>query len=144
MTTLERFQSKVRRHPETNCWEWLAAVHHQTGYAQFWDGTKTPSGSNRTVLAHRWAFEEWRGPVPEGLECDHLCRNRACVNPGHIELVTHTENVRRSNSTKLSLVEKAALVATYRTGVFTQAELGKWFGIHQATVSHIILSDGAA
>lgn len=47
------------------------------------------------VRAHRWAYETLVGPIDPDLECDHLCREKACVNPGHIELVTHAVNVAR-------------------------------------------------
>lgn len=59
------------------------------GYGQFWDGTKT-------VRAHRFSYELARGKIPEGLDLDHLCRNRACVRPDHLEPVTDKENVHRS------------------------------------------------
>jgi hypothetical protein len=47
------------------------------------------------VLAHRWAYEHFIGPIPAGLEIDHLCRVRHCVNPAHLEPVTKSENRRR-------------------------------------------------
>lgn len=58
------------------------------GYGQIRDGDKMK-------MAHRVTFEHKKGKVPDGFEIDHLCRNRACVNPEHMEIVTHVENVRR-------------------------------------------------
>ena len=52
------------------------------------------------VLAHRVYYERHVGPVPEGLELDHLCRNPGCVNPEHLEPVTHAENIRRGYQAK--------------------------------------------
>lgn len=65
----------------------------RSGYGQTWDGQKV-------LLAHRVAYELAVGPIPEGLHIDHLCRNRACVNPKHLEPVTCLENVRRGAAVK--------------------------------------------
>ncbi|MFF1336357.1 HNH endonuclease signature motif containing protein [Streptomyces sp. NPDC058290] len=49
-------------------------------------------------LAHRWAYRDSRGDIPDGLELDHLCRHPACVRPDHLDPVTHAENVRRGRA----------------------------------------------
>ena len=72
------------------CWLWTGALSDR-GYGAFRIGGR----SGKTVRAHRWAFEDANGPIPEGLEPDHLCRVRACVRPDHQEAVTHRENLRR-------------------------------------------------
>ena len=89
-TTHERFWSKVRA--DGQCLVWTASLKGD-GYGQFWFGTTV-------TRAHRWAYEYLMGPVPDGLEIDHLCRNRACVNVAHLEAVTHRENVLRGRSAK--------------------------------------------
>ena len=83
-----RFWRKVRI-LNNGCWEWTAAL--QKGYGVIGLGTRRDGD----ISAHRWAYLTLIGPIPEGLECDHLCRNRACVNPLHIEPVTRQENLRR-------------------------------------------------
>lgn len=73
-----------------DCWEWTGC-RTWNGYGQFWDG-------KRVGLAHRYAYETMVGPIPAGLLLDHLCRNKACVNPSHLEPVTNYENLRRGNT----------------------------------------------
>lgn len=81
-----RFQTKLTVLPD-GCWQWRG--HRiRGGYGTFW-------WNGRKIPAHRFAYEILMGPIPEGLEIDHLCRNRSCVNPQHLELVTSSENKRR-------------------------------------------------
>lgn len=82
----ERFWEKVER--TDACWLWQGHRNHK-GYGYI-------SVNRRHVGAHRVAYEMARGvPVPAGLEIDHLCHVRHCVNPDHLEAVTHMENLRR-------------------------------------------------
>ncbi len=86
----DRIREKYTEDPETGCWIWTAA-HHQLGYGvTFYDG--------RQQQVHRVLYMVLVGPIPDGLELDHLCRVPACVNPAHLEPVTHAENVRRGIS----------------------------------------------
>lgn len=80
----DRFWSKVE---VADCWQWLGALNK--GYGQFYH-----QGAMRR--AHRLVWEELVGPIPLDLQIDHLCRNRSCVNPDHMELVTSRENTRRT------------------------------------------------
>lgn len=73
------------------CWLWTAAIDDK-GYGSF---TK-PGERQKRLKAHRFAYEMLRGPIPAGLELDHLCRVRNCVNPDHLEPVTHAVNMQRS------------------------------------------------
>ena len=84
-SAIERFSESY--FIENDCWSWNNTVS-MYGYGRFWeDGTEH--------LAHRWSYEHHFGPIPEGLELDHLCRNRKCVNPEHLEPVTSKENRER-------------------------------------------------
>lgn len=85
-----RFWAKVDRGAGNECWPWLASTTHN-GYGQF-------RVRPQTLRAHIVAWTLLVGPVPDGLVLDHLCRNRKCVNPAHMEPVTIAENVRRGMS----------------------------------------------
>lgn len=75
----ERFRTKVRVNENTGCHEWTAYVR-KDGYANFrFDGG--------TGFAHRFSWVMHRGPIPDGMEIDHKCRVRHCVNPEHLQLV---------------------------------------------------------
>ena len=99
----DRFWEKVDRGHPLDCWEWQAYIH-PLGYGRF------NKAKGVYDWAHRVAYELLRGPIPPDLECDHLCEDKACVNPWHIELVTHQENTaRRSASCRRSLMTPAML-----------------------------------
>src|SRR5882672_3116293 len=84
----DRFWRKVSPEPMSGCWIWTATL--RSGYGRFWEG--------HLRTAHRLAYETMVGTVPDGLELDHLCRTRCCVNPAHLEAVTRTVNMRRGGS----------------------------------------------
>lgn len=79
-----RFWNFVMPVPECGCWVWTGVCIN--GYGQFWDGQKGRK-------AHRWAYEHFVGPIPDGLHLDHKCRVRPCVNPDHLRPVTNKENI---------------------------------------------------
>lgn len=79
-----------------DCWVWQGSINPKTGY-----GKKQLDG--KTLLAHRWMYEQLLGPIPEGLVINHKCSNRACVNPHHLEVTDQAGNCRHGAWTKLSL-----------------------------------------
>jgi hypothetical protein len=83
LSVKERLAKYVHKTPE-GCWMWTGYLNHK-GYGRM-------VISKKSYRAHRVAYEQWVGPIPEGLILDHLCRNRACINPDHLEPVTWQEN----------------------------------------------------
>lgn len=95
--SLRRFQYKV---DANNCWVWQKAIS-STGYGSFYyDG--------RVQRAHRISYMHYVGPIPDNLVLDHLCRNKACVNPAHLEVVTHKTNVLRGIGPSANNAKKTA------------------------------------
>lgn len=88
----DRFWEKVEK--SSGCWIWVGYIHPH-GYGQF-------SNKGQITPAHRWSYEQANGAIPDGLSLDHLCRNRACVNPEHLEPVSTRENVQRGFDARLN------------------------------------------
>lgn len=110
------------------CWGWTASLNAY-GYAQFQRG-KT------MVRVHRVLYEELVGPVGDNLDLDHLCRNRACVNPAHLEPVSHGENCRRGAKARLDW-DKVAEIRRRRKAKEPAKRIAADFGIHPGTVVNI-------
>lgn len=85
-TVYDRFWENVLFGPE-GCWIW-GGYRNDVGYGQL-------RHCGRTYYAHRFSYELHKGEIPNGLDLDHLCRVRCCVNPDHLEAVTRKENLRR-------------------------------------------------
>jgi hypothetical protein len=93
---LERWESKVEPEPNTGCWLWVGHIQ-PNGYGTIRTGSLL-SDSRAMSYAHRVAYKLLVGPVPVGLQVDHLCRVRQCVNPAHLEPVSPAVNTGRGSS----------------------------------------------
>lgn len=89
------FWFRVVPHPVTKCWLWVGSLY-KNGYGCWYSGDP-----KATRYAHRASYEGLIGPIPRGLQVDHLCRVRHCVNPSHLEAVTVRENVVRGDAPRL-------------------------------------------
>lgn len=85
MPDRERFLAKVEISDSDDCWLWNGSTNGQ-GYGSFWDGT-------RLVGAHRWAYQEYVGSIPDGAFVMHICDVSMCVNPEHLTTGSHIDNM---------------------------------------------------
>ena len=95
------FWARVKKSANPNeCWQWTGAQsHHGYGRMSVWlDGQNRKVG----IAPHRFAYELLVGPIAKGLEIDHLCSNKGCVNPAHLEAVAHMTNIHRGGTGKLN------------------------------------------
>ena len=113
----------------TGCWVWQRTINI-FGYGV------TSTSERHSIAAHRAYYEAEHGPVPDGMELDHLCRNRACVNPSHLEAVTKFVNVRRGDRCKLDVEKVREIKRLIRAGE-SQARIAGRFGVVRATISDI-------
>lgn len=142
LTPEEKFLSMHEVCPETGCWNWVKGTD-TCGYGIFYPyGAAAPK-----IRAHRYSYMIHKGPIPEGLYVCHTCDNPGCVNPDHLWLGTHTENMRDkerkgrghdrsgSSNVKAKITEEIALEIYNAEG--TNKEIGARFGLDHQLVYRI-------
>ena len=146
----ERIMSKVDKCPESGCWNWTGAMKGRNPLRRYGNlviGSRT-DGSRRTVSAHRYAYEVFVGPIPEGLFILHECDNPSCVNPEHLFPGTRQDNVddreakgrnnpprgARQGRAKLnpSIVTRMRKLFMYKD--WSARQLGREYNVHHTTV----------
>lgn len=115
--------------PVTGCWVWLRSTD-KDGYPYF-------RSDGKVIRSHRFYYERDKGAILDGLELDHLCQNRLCVNPDHLEAVPHVENVRRGRRCNHLTIEKAREIRALR-GTMTHRAIAERYGISHALVAHVM------
>lgn len=114
-----------------DCWQWIGSINKRTGY-----GKKQYKGV--TCLAHIWMWEMLFGPIPDGKVINHLCSNRSCVNPHHLEVVNQAENCRHGNGAKLTkedVIEIKSVVFDLKAG--GRKLLAEQYGVTPGLISDI-------
>lgn len=101
------------------------------GYVRVWRG-------ETRALVHRVAWEQVHGPVPLGMELDHLCRNRWCRNPDHLEVVSHRLNSQRAANRKLTQQKAEEIRSKYVPRVVTQRHLAAAYGVSRRTIEMVL------
>lgn len=136
LNTLIRFWTKVEAPNDFQCWEWQGR-RNQKGYGRFDDG----------IPAHRWAYECFHGPIPDGKMILHSCDNPSCVNPKHLRPGTHMENMqdavdrnrffRREKCHNAKVTAEIADYIRRNPDKLKLKELAAKFGIANSTASYI-------
>ena len=107
LSEFDRMMSKISPCPNTGCWFWMDRSTNGRGYGRvYYQG--------KSCQAHRAYYELLVGPIPDGLELDHKCRVTMCVNPDHLEPVTHRTNVRRGDAMWVPGALRAAITHCLR------------------------------
>ena len=114
---------------ETGCWNWTGTLIAK-GYGVAWNGV-------RKVVAHRLCYERAKGPIPSGMQLDHLCRNRRCVNPDHLEPVTNAENCHRGSMPRLSKSDVVEIRRLHAAGLGCR-RLVRQFAVSMTTILNIL------
>lgn len=131
MAAQKRIAKKWDVNPATGCWQWLCMLNRQ-GYGNI------RLGKNKHVLAHRYVYKLYKGEIPDNKPLDHLCRNRSCVNPDHLEPVTHTENLRRGLSAKLSMEKATEIRRLYTEEGMSKNAIAKLYGVCFTTIYQVL------
>lgn len=135
ITSVAQVMDRVEIDPASGCWLWSGAKKRGANYGELYAGGKTHR-------AHRWFYEQIVGAVPHGMELDHLCRTPLCVNPNHLEPVTHRENQERAgqvllNEDKVRRIRRRFADWSDTTAAFARHEADR-LGVAPMTIEGVV------
>lgn len=139
----------VANHGRRQPFNWTVEDHGYATPCWIWQGEITSSGygrmkiEGRRVPVHRWLYERHVRPIPEKRDLDHLCRVTACVNPTHLEPVTHAENIRRGKSGRLSNADVFLIRFAAMSTSLPQHAIGEMWGVTQQYVCDLMRGKNA-
>ena len=145
----DRHERKIVPVGEAGCWIWIGALY-RNGYGQVCSGRKSPAGSRLPTGAHRMAFEAENGPIPDGMHVLHLCDVPCCVNPAHLFLGDHAENMRDKEAkrrgcygeghgmAKLTARQVRDIRRKYVPRVVTMKHLAAEYGVKPRTIRAVL------
>lgn len=129
MSSVPRPDDQLYTIDHNGCWNFIGSKFHN-GYGHL-------NRNDKDIRATHYFYRKYKGYFDSRLELDHLCSNVACVNPEHLEPVTHTENMRRSRATKLNFDLVGKIKSLHQEGI-SQTSIAKTFKIDQSTVSKVV------
>lgn len=130
-----RFHQFADIRGDHECWPWRGC-RGKNRYGRL--NILTPDGRRTSLGAHRVAYELYVGPIPDGLEIDHLCRNRACVNPAHLEPVTRAENIRRA----MLRLDDPEIIRLYVDEGYGYVAIADQIGVNPETIKRRLVRAG--
>lgn len=142
----ERFLDKFSNGRHDKCWPWKGCVSRGYGYIR--DERSTDGSKVRNILAHRFAYERAFGPVPDGMFVLHQCNNPLCVNPAHLRIGNHKDNMDdlKKSGRALGRPKRSSLtpqqVATAKKMLakgYTQKDVAQKIGVHRTTVQRMMV-----
>lgn len=121
----------------SGCWQWTGAKHHLGyGMVAWWEDGRVRSGK-----AHRMAYEVWIGPIPEGKHVMHTCDNPGCVNPAHLRLGMHADNMHDMAEKRRRQTVPIEVRMAIAQSEGNQRDIAARFGVSQSLVSRIVNGD---
>lgn len=128
----QRLLEKIYYNSTNHCWEWTAKKNIE-GYGLI-------KFEGKYKFAHRISYIQLVGQIPSGLEIDHLCRNRSCIKPSHLEAVSHLVNMQRGKPGKKASKLTATQVKQIKSlkGKFSERELGRKYKVSNVHIHYIL------